>query len=150
MMDLDGQVKIVKLGLGDQLKMVKPIPCIYVKEKTIRDWFAKLDSEVNEFKEAVLQGYRSLNRRADAGMIQGISIMDKPIDKVSLSDFILAAHDYNGQKAYEQAQKWHIAEERADVVTVLTSMMRALDIDDKMVQEAQECVNQSNRRKGRW
>lgn len=150
MMDLDGQVKIVKLGLGDQLKMVKPVPCIYVKEKTIRDWFAKLDSEVNKFKEAVLQGYRSLNRRADAGMIQGISIMDKPIDKVSLSDFILAAHDYDGQRACEQAQKWRIAEERADVVTVLTSMMRALDIDDKTVQEAQECVNQSNRRKGRW
>ena len=149
-MDLDGQVKIVKLGLGGQLKMVKPIPCIYVKEKTIRDWFAKLDSEVNEFKEAVLQGYRSLNRRADAGMIQGISIMDKPIDKITMTDFVLAAHDYGGQKAHEQAQKWRIAEERADVVTVLTSMMRALDIDDKTVQEAQECVNQSNRRKGRW
>lgn len=139
MMDLDGQVKVVK-----------PIPCIYVKEKTIRDWFAKLDSEVNEFKEAVLQGYRSLNRRADAGMIQGISIMDKPIDKITMTDFVLAAHDYDGQRAHEQAQKWRIAEERADVVTVLTSMMRALDIDDKMVQEAQECVNQSNRRKGRW
>lgn len=150
MMEPDKQFRIIKLGLGEQLKTVKPIPCIYVKEKTIRDWFAKLDSEVNEFKEAVLQGYRSLNRRADAGMIQGISIMDKPIDKVSLSDFILAAHDYDGQKAYEEAQKWRIAEERADVVTVLTSMMRALDIDDKMVQEAQECVNQSNRRKGRW
>lgn len=150
MMDLDGQVKIVKLGLGEQLKMVKPIPCIYVKEKTIRDWFAKLDSEVNEFKEAVLQGYRSLNRRADAGMIQGISIMDKPIDKITMTDFVLAAHDYDGQRAHEQAQKWRIAEERADVVTVLTSMMRALDIDDKTVQEAQECVNQSNRRKGRW
>ena len=150
MTEADKQFKIAKLGLEDQLKMVKPVPCIYVKEKTIRDWFAKLDSEVNEFKEAVLQGYRSLNRRADAGMIQGISITDQPIDKVSLSDFILAAHDYNGQRAHEQAQKWRIAEERADVVTVLTAMMRALDIDDKTVQEAQECVNQSNHRKGRW
>ena len=61
MIDLDGLVKVVK-----------PIPCIYVREETIRDWFAKLDSEINEFKEAVLQGYRSLNRRADAGMIQGM------------------------------------------------------------------------------
>lgn len=150
MMEPDKQFRIVKLGLEEQLKMVKPIPCIYVKEKTIRDWFAKLDSEVNEFKEAVLQGYRSLNRRADVGMIQGISIMDKPIDKITMTDFILAAHDYDGQRAHEQAQKWRIAEERADVVTVLTSMMRALDIDDKTVQEAQECVNQSNHRKGRW
>lgn len=150
MMEPDKQFKIVKLGLGDQLKMVKPIPCIYVKEKTIRDWFAKLDSEVNEFKEAVLQGYRSLNRRADAGMVQGISIMDRPIDEVSLSAFIQAVQGFDEQKAYEQAQKWHIAEERADVVTVLTSMMRVLDIDDKTVQEAQECVNQSNHRKGRW
>ncbi|MCB5724454.1 hypothetical protein LIQ52_03810 [Mitsuokella jalaludinii] len=139
MMDLDGQ-----------LKMVKPIPCIYVKEKTIRDWFAKLDSEVNEFKEAVLQGYHSLNRQADAGMIQGLSITNQPIDKISLSDFVQAARDFDRQKAYEQAQKWRIAEERADVVTVLTSMMRALNIDDKTVQEAQECVNQSNHRKGRW
>lgn len=139
MIDLDGQVKVVK-----------PIPCIYVKEKTIRDWFAKLDGEINEFKEAVLQGYLSLNRRADAGMVQGISIMDKPIDKITMTDFVLAAHDYDGQRAHEQAQKWRIAEERADVVTVLTSMMRALDIDDKTVQEAQECVNQSNHRKGRW
>ena len=139
MMDLDGQ-----------LKMVKPIPCIYVKEKTIRDWFAKLDSEVNEFKEAVLQGYLSLNRQADAGMVQGLSIMGQPIDKVSVFDFVQAARDFDRQKAYEQAQKWRIAEERADVVTVLTSMMRALGIDDKTVQEAQECVNQSNHRKGRW
>lgn len=139
MMDLDGQ-----------LKMVKPIPCIYVKEKTIRDWFAKLDSEVNEFKEAVLQGYHSLNRQADAGMIQGLSITNQPIDKISLSDFVQAARDFDRQKAYEQAQKWRIAEERADVVTVLTSMMRVLNIDDKTVQEAQECVNQSNHRKGRW
>lgn len=139
MMDLDGQ-----------LKMVKPIPCIYVKEKTIRDWFAKLDSEVNEFKEAVLQGYHSLNRQADAGMIQGLSITNQPIDKISLSDFAQAARDFDRQKAYEQAQKWRIAEERADVVTVLTSMMRALNINDKTVQEAQECVNQSNHRKERW
>lgn len=139
MIDLDGQVKVVK-----------PIPCIYVKEKTIRDWFAKLDSEVNEFKEAVLQGYLSLNRRPDAGIVQGISIMDLPIDMVSLFDFILAARSYDGQRSCEQARKRRIAEERADVVTVLTSMMRALDIDDKTVQEAQECVNQSNHRKGRW
>lgn len=138
------------MDLDGQLKMVKPIPCIYVKEKTIRDWFAKLDSEVNEFKEAVLQGYHSLNRQADAGMIQGLSITNQPIDKISLSDFVQAARDFDRQKAYEQAQKWRIAEERADVVTVLTSMMRALNIDDKTVQEAQECVNQSNHRKGRW
>ena len=150
MMDPDKQFRIVKLGLGEQLKVVKPIPCIYVKEKTIRDWFAKLDSEINEFKEAVLQGYLSLNRRADAGMVQGISVMDRPIDEASLSALIQAAQGLDEQKAYEQAQKRHIAAERADVVTVLTSMMRALDIDDKTVQEAQECVNQSNHRKGRW
>lgn len=138
------------MDLGGQLKMVKPIPCIYVKEKTIRDWFAKLDSEVNEFKEAVLQGYHSLNRQADAGMVQGLSIMGQSIDKVSVFDFVQVARDFDRQKAYEQAQKWRIAEERADVVTVLTSMMKALDIDDKTVQEAQECVNQSNHRKGRW
>lgn len=139
MIDLDGLVKVVK-----------PIPCIYVKEKTIRDWFAKLDSEVNEFKEAVLQGYLSLNRQADAGMVQGLSIMGQSIDKVSVFDFVQVARDFDRQKAYEQAQKWRIAEERADVVTVLTSMMRALGIDDKTVQEAQERVNQSNHRKGRW
>lgn len=139
MIDLDGQVKVVK-----------PIPCIYVKEKTIRDWFAKLDGEINEFKEAVLQGYLSLNRRADAGMVQGISVMYRPIDEASLSALIQAAQGLDEQKAYEQAQKRHIAAERADVVTVLTSMMRDLGIDDKTVQEAQECVNQSNHRKGRW
>lgn len=139
MIDLDGLVKVVK-----------PIPCIYVREETIRDWFAKLDSEINEFKEAVLQGYLSLNRRADAGMVQGISVMDRPIDEASLSALIQADQGLDEQRAHEQAQKWHIAEERADVVTVLTSMMRALDIDDKTVQEAQECVNQSNHRKGRW
>ena len=138
------------MDLDGQLKMVKPIPCIYVKEKTIRDWFAKLDSEVNEFKEAVLQGYLSLNRQADAGMVQGLSIMGQPIDKVSVFDFVQVARDFDRQKAYEQAQKRRIAEERADVVTVLTSMLRALSIDDKTMQEAQECVNQSNHSKGRW
>lgn len=36
---------------------IKPIPCQNVQEKTVREWFAKLDEELNEVKEAVLACY---------------------------------------------------------------------------------------------
>ncbi len=37
--------------------MVEPIPCTNVQERTIRQWFAKLDEELNEVKDAVLACY---------------------------------------------------------------------------------------------
>lgn len=99
--------------------MYDPIPCIYVDEQTIREWFAKLDSEVNEFKEAVLRRHKDMN----ADLADGVN------------------------NAYLEQR---IAEERADVVTVLTSMTRAAGISDDVVRQAQEHVNWSNHVKGRW
>lgn len=99
--------------------MYDPIPCIYVSERTIRDWFAKLDSEVNEFKEAVLRRHKDMN----ADLSDGVN------------------NSYLEQR---------IAEERADVVTVLTSMLRAAGISDDVVRQAQEQVNRSNHIKGSW
>ncbi len=45
---------------------VKPIPCKKVYEKNVRQWFAKLNEELDEAKEAVLKAY-NLDQFIDGG-----------------------------------------------------------------------------------
>ena len=42
------------------------------------------------------------------------------------------------------------AEEAADVVTAITSMLEAMGIDENMRQEAQRRVNEKNKERGRF
>ena len=105
---------------------VLPEPCTNVKAKTVKDWFAKIDEELNEFKEDVLL---ELGSKADA---------DTRLKNVDISQF-------------ETVKKWHncIAEEAADTITAITSMLEAMGIKEDARQEAQRRVNAKNKERGR-
>lgn len=101
---------------------VTPVPCTKgIKEHTVREWLAKLDSEVTEFKEAVLQAYGGL----EAG---------------TLNRSLFASEDSNAKVLWE----------KSDIVTVLASMMCQLGFSEDKTNKAQQMVNQSNHGKGRW
>ncbi|MBR2214510.1 MAG: hypothetical protein IJ849_01975, partial [Selenomonadaceae bacterium] len=89
-----------------------PISGVHYKE-----WFAKIDEELNELKEAII--------RAD--------------------DWTRLADEFNHHGADTVA----IAEEAADVITVITSMLESMEIDEDMRQKAQKAVNAKNKERGR-
>lgn len=97
-----------------------PIPCTKnIPQVTVKDWFAKLDEEVNEWKEAVLR----------------VETLHTPVAKL---------------KDIGRADKARIAEEGADVSTVVASMEDLMDIDGEARADAQLHVNQHNKERGRW
>lgn len=97
-----------------------PIPCTKnTPQVTVKDWFAKLDEEVNEWKEAVLR----------------VETLHTPAAKL---------------KDIGRADKARIAEEGADVSTVVASMEDLMDIDGEARADAQLHVNQHNKERGRW
>lgn len=97
-----------------------PIPCTKnMPQVTVKDWFAKLDEETNELKEAVLR----------------VATLHTQIAKL---------------KDIGRADKARIAEEGADVATVIASMEDLMDIDGDARANAQLYVNQHNKERGRW
>lgn len=97
-----------------------PIPCTKnMPQVTVKDWFAKLDEETNELKEAVLR----------------VATIHTQIAKL---------------KGIGRADKARIAEEGADVATVIASMEDLMDIDVDARANAQLHVNQHNKERGRW
>ena len=99
----------------------RPLPCVRdehgeMQEQTVKQYFAKIDEELNELKEAV---YFS-----------------------SLGDFLV---DY----IKPEAARERIAEEAADTITAITTMLEALGIDAEMRDAAQRRVNNKNRERGR-
>ena len=97
-----------------------PIPCTKnMPQVTVKDWFAKLDEETNELKEAVLR----------------VATLHTQIAKL---------------KGIGRADKARIAEEGADVATVIASMEDLMDIDGDARANAQLYVNQHNKERGRW
>lgn len=95
-------------------KTVLPIPCTNVKEATAKEWFAKINEELDELKAAVLRECTVRNRLED--VIDGV---DDDTDT-------------------------DIAEEASDTITAITSMLEAMGIDEQMRQEAQRRVNERN------
>lgn len=111
-------------GLG-----VRPLPCVRdehgdIKEQTVKRLFAKIDEELNELKAAVL---------CTATQYGYISEQCQKIDIVSA-----------GETETEE-----LAEEAADTITAITSMLEAFGIDAEMRDEAQRRVNSKNRERGR-
>lgn len=103
-----------------ELKCVAPIPCTKnMPQKTVKDWLAKLDEEVTEYKEALFNAGYGLDETADDSLY-GI--------------------DY---------EFWRIAEEAADIMTVLVSLNTRIGIDFADRDEAQRRVNQHNHERGR-
>jgi len=94
---------------------VLPIPCRDVDEETVKDWFQKINEELDEFKDAVLFGNGGLECR--------------------------------NHISYDEKER--MAEEAADTITAITSMLEAMGINEEMRQEAQERVNRKNEERGR-
>lgn len=105
---------------------VRPLPCVRdehgaIKEQTVKRLLAKINEELDELKAALFfSSELSIERIA----IQGE-------DELRIPD------------------KETIAEEAADTITAITTMLEALGIDAEMRDEAQRRVNEKNRRRGR-
>lgn len=93
------------------------IPCTKGTEGlTVKEWLAKIDEEMNEFKEAVIFYHGKLEKKVPTTM--------PPIRE--------------------------IAEEAADVMTAVTSMLEAMGFDKDERQCAQRWVNKRNMDRGRF
>jgi len=122
---LVGDYKIKKLmNKKEDSEKVLPIPCTKVEEETVKDWFSKINEELDELKEVIPAlsqvGAKYLFKAALGGL-----------------DCKLWAHSEA------------IAEEAADTITAITSMLEAMGIDENMRQEAQRRVNEKNKERGR-
>lgn len=107
---------------------VAPVPCVKETENTsIKDLFQKLNKEVDELKVEILK-----NCYFDDGIDDVRSILKS----YKMDEDIKATH--------------RIAEEGADVCTVVTSLLEAIGIGFEMRQEAQRRVNEHNKERGRW
>lgn len=107
---------------------VAPVPCVKETENTsLKDLFQKLNEEVDELKVEILK-----NCYFDDGIDDVRSILKS----------------YKMDEDIEAMQR--IAEEAADVCTVVTSLLEAIGIGLEMRQEAQRRVNEHNKERGRW
>lgn len=107
---------------------ILPIPCTKgYEELTVKEWFQKINEELDELKAAVL---------AAAGSDEGYINMEVDGEEVRAS-----SHAY---------QEEAIADEAADTITAITSMLEAMGIDEEQRQEAQRRVNTKNRERGRF
>ena len=107
---------------------VAPVPCVKETENTsIKDLFQKLNEEVDELKVEILKNCYFYDDIDDVRSILKSYKMDEDIK---------ATH--------------RIAEEGADVCTVVTSLLEAIGIGFEMRQEAQRRVNEHNKERGRW
>ena len=106
---------------------VAPVPCVKETENTsLKDLFQKLNEEVDELKAEILK-----NCYFDDGIDDVKSILKS----------------YKMDEDIKAMQR--IAEEGADVCTVVTSLVEAIGIGFEMRQEAQRRVNKHNHERGR-
>lgn len=94
---------------------VKQVDGVGVKTWTVKQWFQKINEELDELKDAVWFGSGGLGR----------------IDHISSTD------------------KFAIADEAADTITVIASMLEAMGIDEQQRQAAQRRVNELNKERNR-
>ena len=103
---------------------IRPLPCVRdehgeIREQTVKQLFEKINEELDELKAAVL---REVTTRND---------LDDICDGV------------------DDDTDTDIADEAADTITAITTMLEALGIDAEMRDEAQRRVNSKNRERGR-
>lgn len=102
----------------------RPLPCVReehgeIREQAVKQHFAKINEELDELKAAVLREVTTRN---------------------NLDDLAVGVDDDTDTD---------IAEEAADTITAITTMLEALGIDAGMRDEAQRRVNERNRERGR-
>jgi NTP pyrophosphatase (non-canonical NTP hydrolase) len=106
---------------------VRPLPCVRdehgeIKKQTIKALLIKIDEELNELKEEIYGYLGHLCYSSDISAEELIKEFDAPCS---------------------------IAEEAADTITAITTMLEALGIDAEMRDEAQRRVNKKNMERGR-
>lgn len=101
-------------------RAILPIPCTNVKERSIKDWFAKINEELDEFKETVIA-------------CATYEMAEQPVDILE----------------FDECEDG-VAEEAADTITAITSMLESMGIDEEARQAAQKQVNEKNRKRGRF
>ena len=103
---------------------LSPKPCVRgIDMRTMKKLFLKLDEEVDEFKAELFQYMDGLD--------------DGPEDVLKLLNENPAQHAFR------------IAEEGADVATMIATICNAVGVDDKTRFEAQAYVNKHNHERGR-
>ena len=110
---------------------VAPVPCVKGWEvAALKIFFLKLDEEVDELKAEILA-------QCDFG------------DNVKKIKEILDYYEDSDVPPQASGGKMRIAEEAADVCTVVTSLLEAIGSGFEMRQEAQRRVNKHNHERGR-
>ena len=106
---------------------IRPLPCVRdehgeIREQTVKVLFSKINEELDELKTEIT--YHGVAVIADSAA----DAKEKLIQPLDI-------------KA--------IAEEAADTITAITTMLEALGIDAEMRDDAQRRVNQKNRKRNR-
>lgn len=103
---------------------VAPVPCVRgIKMDTMKQLFLKLHEELTEFEFEI--------------MLYMDNLGEKPEDVCLLLN------------AYSQKHSFRIAEEGADVCTMVATILHAVGIEDKIRFDAQAYVNKHNHDRGR-
>ena len=103
---------------------VAPVPCVRgIKMDTMKPLFLKLHEELTEFEFEIMQYMDTLDEKPE--------------------DVCLLLNENPAQHAFR------IAEEGADVCTMVATILHAVGIDDKIRFDAQAYVNKHNHDRGR-
>ena len=120
----DGMKKAEQERTLDGVQPVVPQPCVRgIKMDTMKQLFLKLHEELTEFEFEI--------------MLYMDNLGEKPEDVCLLLN------------AYSQKHSFRIAEEGADVCTMVATILHAVGIDDKIRFDAQAYVNKHNHERGR-
>ena len=128
---------------------IVPLPCIRVKERTLKDWLAKLDEEVNEFKHELMNCYDledELGAHDSEYLDEEVNEFKHELMNCYDLEDELGAHD---SEYLHPVDKDHLAEEGADVCVVIHSICQRLGIVYDRRESAQLRVNYSNLQRGR-
>ena len=112
---------------------VRPLPCVCdergaINKQTVKQLFAKINEELDELKFEITTCLTSLDT----------NITKEPNDEWAYDTFVR-----------NSARGAIVAEEAADVITSITTLLEALGIDADARDEAQRRVNAKNRERGR-
>ena len=121
---IDGGKKAEQERTLDGVQQVVPKPCVRgIDMRTMKALLLKLDEEIDEFKFEIMQEMGGLDDGPDdvRQMVEGL----------------------------EEHVAFRIAEEGADVATIVATICNAIGVDEKTRFEEQAYVNKHNHERGR-
>ena len=122
---IDGGKKAEQERTLDGAQQVVPKPCVRgIDMRTMKALLLKLDEEIDEFKFEIMQEMGGLD--------------DGPDDVMQMVESL------------EEHVAFRIAEEGADVATIVATICNAIGVDEKTRLEAQAYVNKHNHERGRF